>query len=461
MLIASAPSASATLIAARTISSRDSAAARRGRWRPPRFMSSSTCRRRRAAWRSSARKARNGAQISSSSAATVTPSRPPALPRADTGEPIGVRARACVSYIVLLAYIARSSTPYDDDWRDGMGEIPAIETERLAKSFGSTQALSGLDLTVPQGGILGLLGPNGAGKTTAVRVLTTLLRPDAGRARVLGFDVVRQAAEVRHHIGLTGQYAALDDYLTGRANLIMIGQLGRLSRSQARRRADELLARFELTEAAGRAVKTYSGGMRRRLDLAASLIGQPEVLFLDEPTTGLDPNSRAVMWEIIRELAADGTTLLLTTQYLDEADQLASQVAVIDAGRVVAEGSPDQLKSKTGDSRIGLTLASGSDLGAAVGALTPLLSGPVDADPGQLLVTAQMPARDGITTDVVRALDAAGVRVSDVTLRRSSLDDVFMILTGHRAAPEPGPELTPAGGDAGPEAMTEQGGAAA
>src|SRR5215813_9772748 len=332
MLIASAPSASATLIAARTISSRDSAAARRGRWRPPRFMSSSTCRRRRAAWRSSARKARNGAQISSSSAATVTPSRPPALPRADTGEPIGVRARACVSYIVLLAYIARSSTPYDDDWRDGMGEIPAIETERLAKSFGSTQALSGLDLTVPQGGILGLLGPNGAGKTTAVRVLTTLLRPDAGRARVLGFDVVRQAAEVRHHIGLTGQYAALDDYLTGRANLIMIGQLGRLTRSQARRRADKLLARFELTEAAGRAVKTYSGGMRRRLDLAASLIGQPEVLFLDEPTTGLDPNSRAVMWEIIRELAADGTTLLLTTQYLDLAGQLVRLVEVLGGG---------------------------------------------------------------------------------------------------------------------------------
>ena len=238
-----------------------------------------------------------------------------------------------------------------------MGEIPAIETERLTKSFGSTQALSGLDLTVQQGGILGLLGPNGAGKTTAVRVLTTLLRPDSGQARVLGFDVVREAAEVRHHIGLTGQYAALDDYLTGHANLIMIGQLGRLSRSQARRRADELLARFELTDAAGRAVKTYSGGMRRRLDLAASLIGQPEVLFLDEPTTGLDPNSRAVMWEIIRELAAEGTTLLLTTQYLDEADQLANQVAVIDAGRVVAEGTPDQLKAKVGEDRIAVQLA--------------------------------------------------------------------------------------------------------
>ncbi len=288
-----------------------------------------------------------------------------------------------------------------------------------------------------QGGILGLLGPNGAGKTTAVRVLATLLRPDSGHARVLGADVVRQAAEVRSRIGLTGQYAALDDYLTGRANLVMIGQLGRLSRSQARRRADELLGRFDLTQAAGRAVKTYSGGMRRRLDLAASLIGHPEVLFLDEPTTGLDPNSRAVMWEIIRELAADGTTLLLTTQYLDEADQLASQVAVIDAGRVVAEGTPDQLKAKVGEDRIAVQLVPGTDLAAAVAVVRAQTTGPVEADPEQLLVTAQMPARDGITTDVVRALDAAGIRVTDVTLRRSSLDDVFMILTGHRAAPEP------------------------
>ena len=338
-----------------------------------------------------------------------------------------------------------------------MGEIPAIETERLTKSFGSTQALSGLDLTVQQGGILGLLGPNGAGKTTAVRVLTTLLRPDSGQARVLGLDVVRQAAEVRHHIGLTGQYAALDDYLTGRANLIMIGQLGRLGRSQARRRADELLGRFDLTQAAGRAVKTYSGGMRRRLDLAASLIGDPEVLFLDEPTTGLDPNCRAVMWEIIRELAAEGATLLLTTQYLEEADQLASQVAVIDAGRVVAEGTPDQLKGKVGEDRIAVQLPPGSDLAAAVAVVQAQTTGLVDADPARWLVTAPMPARDGVTTDVVRALDAAGVRVTDVTLRRPSLDDVFMILTGHRAAPE----SAPADGDVGQEAATEQGGAAA
>ena len=338
-----------------------------------------------------------------------------------------------------------------------MGEIPAIETERLTKSFGSTQALSGLDLTVQQGGILGLLGPNGAGKTTAVRVLTTLLRPDSGQARVLGLDVVRQAAEVRHHIGLTGQYAALDDYLTGRANLIMIGQLGRLGRSQARRRADELLGRFDLTQAAGRAVKTYSGGMRRRLDLAASLIGDPEVLFLDEPTTGLEPNSRAVLWAIIRELAAEGATLLLTTQYLEEADQLASQVAVIDAGRVVAEGTPDQLKGKVGEDRIAVQLPPGSDLAAAVAVVQAQTTGLVDADPARWLVTAPMPARDGVTTDVVRALDVAGVRVTDVTLRRPSLDDVFMILTGHRAAPE----SARADSDADLAAATEQGGAAA
>ena len=338
-----------------------------------------------------------------------------------------------------------------------MGETPAIETERLTKRFGSTQALSGLDLTVPQGGILGLLGPNGAGKTTAVRVLATLLRPDSGHARVLGADVVRQAVEVRSRIGLTGQYAALDEYLTGRANLVMIGQLSRLSRSQARHRADELLARFDLTQAAGRAVKTYSGGMRRRLDLAASLIGRPEVLFLDEPTTGLDPNSRAVMWEIIRELAADGTTLLLTTQYLDEADQLAGQIAVIDAGRVVAEGTPDQLKAKVGEDRIAVQLVPGSDLAAAAAVVRALTTGTVDADLGQLLVTAQMPARVGVTTDVVRALDSAGIWVTDVTLRRSSLDDVFMILTGHRTAPE----QAAADGDAGQQADTEQGGAAA
>src|ERR1700746_783518 len=250
-----------------------------------------------------------------------------------------------------------------------MSEAPAILAEGLVKTYGKTTALAGLDLTVPAGTVYGLLGPNGAGKTTAVRVFSTLLRPNRGRAQVLGHDVVTEAAQVRRMIGLTGQYAALDEDLTGRANLIMIGQLSRLTANAARRRADEMLERFDLTEAAGRAVKTYSGGMRRRLDLAGSLIGLPEVVFLGEPTTGLDPNSRAVMWEIIRQLAADGTTLLLTTQYLDEADRLASQIAVIDGGKVIAEGTPDQLKARAGEDRIVLTLAPGSDLAAAAATL--------------------------------------------------------------------------------------------
>ncbi|HLK74819.1 MAG TPA: ATP-binding cassette domain-containing protein, partial [Streptosporangiaceae bacterium] len=217
-----------------------------------------------------------------------------------------------------------------------MPDTPAIEATGLVKSFGATKALDGLDLTVPAGGILGMLGPNGAGKTTAVRVLATLLRPDAGHARVLGADVVTQADQVRERIGLTGQYAALDDYLTGRANLFMIGRLSRLTRRQAGARADELLDRFDLTAAAGRAVKTYSGGMRRRLDLAASLVGRPQVLFLDEPTTGLDPRSRGELWSIVRNLTADGVTVLLTTQYMEEADKLCHDITVIDHGKVIA-----------------------------------------------------------------------------------------------------------------------------
>jgi ABC-2 type transport system ATP-binding protein len=315
-----------------------------------------------------------------------------------------------------------------------MAEIPAIEAEALVKTFGATVALNGLDLCVPRGGILGLLGPNGAGKTTAVRVLATLLRPDAGHARVLGADVVAQAADVRRSIGLTGQYAALDNSLTGRANLVMVGRLSRLSRAEAWTRAGELLERFGLADAAGRAVKTYSGGMRRRLDLAASLIGRPEVLFLDEPTTGLDPRSRAVMWDIIRDLATGGTTLLLTTQYLEEADRLASRVAVIDGGVVVAEGSPDQLKAKVGDDRLTLTLAPGADAALAVAALSAHATGPVAIGAGGFQVTATVPARDGITTDVVRGLDGAGIRVTDIAVRRPSLDDVFLTLTGREGA---------------------------
>jgi ABC-2 type transport system ATP-binding protein len=314
-----------------------------------------------------------------------------------------------------------------------MNEGPAIEAEGLVKHYGKTQALSGLDLTVPTGIVYGLLGPNGAGKTTAVRVLATLLKPDAGRARVLGHDVLAQAPAVRRTIGLTGQYAALDEYLTGRSNLIMIGQLSRLTAKAARRRADELLERFGLTDAAGRAVKTYSGGMRRRLDLAASLIGHPAVLFLDEPTTGLDPNARALMWVIVRELVADGTTLLLTTQYLDEADQLAGRIAVIDGGTVIAEGTPAELKSSVGGQRILLTLADEADKTVAARALQPFSTTSISPNGRGRLMEVPVTAADGLATEVLRALDAAGVAVSDISVRSASLDDVFLTLTGRAA----------------------------
>jgi ABC-2 type transport system ATP-binding protein len=315
-----------------------------------------------------------------------------------------------------------------------MNEPPAIEADGLVKGFGAVRALDGLSLSVPRGGILGMLGPNGAGKTTAVRVLATLLRPDAGRARVLGTDVLADPGKVREHIGLTGQYAALDNHLSGQGNLVMIGQLCHLTRRQARRRAGELLAMFGLEDAAGRAVKTYSGGMRRRLDLAASLVAGPEVLFLDEPTTGLDPRSRAAMWETIRQLAAGGTTVLLTTQYLEEADQLADTIAVVEAGRVVADGAPDELKAKIGQDRVVITLAPGSDLAAAASAVAPIATGAVRTDAGRRRLTAPLAAApDGITTDVVRRLDTAGARVTRISVDRPSLDDVFLTLTGHSA----------------------------
>jgi len=321
-----------------------------------------------------------------------------------------------------------------------MGETPAIEAEGLVRNFGPTRALAGLDLMVPRGTVYGLLGPNSAGKTTAVRVFATLLRPNRGRAQVLGYDVVNQAAEVRRRIGLTGQYAALDEYLTGRANLVMIGQLSRLTASAARRRADEMLERFSLTEAAGRAVKTYSGGMRRRLDLAASLIGYPSVLFLDEPTTGLDPNARAMTWEIVRELADSGTTLLLTTQYLEEADQLAGRVAVIDGGAVIAEGTPDQLKSSVGGEYLAVVLAAGADTEAAITAVKPFAAGGIQPDEDGRRLSVPVTAEEGLTTRVVRTLDHAGVEVNDVTLHRASLDDVFLSLTGHITSSDEGSE---------------------
>ena len=323
-----------------------------------------------------------------------------------------------------------------------MTDVPAIKADGLVKHYGKTKALDGLDLTVPTGTVYGLLGPNGAGKTTAVRILATLLRPDGGQARVLGRDVVADAPAVRRTIGLTGQYAALDEYLTGRANLVMIGQLSRLTGRAARQRADELLEQFDLTAAANRAVKTYSGGMRRRLDLAASLIGRPAVLFLDEPTTGLDPSARALMWDIVRQLVTGGTTLLLTTQYLDEADVLASRVAVIDGGKVIAEGAPAELKASVGGQRLLITLADEADAEAAALALAPFATAPVIPTGTGRLIEAPVIASDGLATEVVRALDAAGVKVSEISVRSASLDDVFLTLTGHGAEDKRAEETT-------------------
>jgi ABC-2 type transport system ATP-binding protein len=310
----------------------------------------------------------------------------------------------------------------------------AIEATGLRKTYGKTHALDGLDLQVGHGEILGMLGPNGAGKTTTVRVLTTLLRPDHGSARVAGYDVRQDAAHVRRLIGLTGQYAALDECLTGRANLVMIGQLGRLSFRQARQRAAELLDRFDLADAADRGVKTYSGGMRRRLDLAASLVTRPQVLFLDEPTTGLDPRSRLVTWDAVRSLAADGTTVLLTTQHLDEADQLADRIAVVDHGTVIAEGTAAQLKAKIGGERVMLTVAAGSDLSRAVQVMARHADGKPVADASSRVVQAPVSSAARRLPEIVRDLDAAGVLLDDMSIRHPSLDDVFLTLTGHVSA---------------------------
>ncbi|HEV2241725.1 MAG TPA: ATP-binding cassette domain-containing protein [Streptosporangiaceae bacterium] len=321
-----------------------------------------------------------------------------------------------------------------------MSQVLAVEASGLEKAYGRTRALDGLDLEVDAGAILGLLGPNGAGKTTTVRVLSTLLRPDRGTARVAGHDVVTEAAAVRRSIGLTGQYAALDESLTGRANLIMIGQLCRLSRRAARRRAAELLEQFDLAGAGDRGVKTYSGGMRRRLDLAASLVARPSILFLDEPTTGLDLPSRMVTWDAVRALTAAGTTVLLTTQLLDEADQLADRIAVVDRGRVIAEGTSAQLKAKVGGERVQLTVARQADLAAARDLLGRHADGLAQADAAARTVEAPVTNGARRVPDIVRDLDAAGVLLDDLGIRRPSLDDVFLILTGHTAGDEPARE---------------------
>ena len=323
----------------------------------------------------------------------------------------------------------------------------AILAEDLQKSYGKTHALRGIDFAAKTGTVLGVLGPNGAGKTTAVRILTTLLKPDAGRATIAGLDVVKQADQLRSRIGLAGQYAAVDELLTGRENLEMFGRLYHLSRADARRRATELLERFDLTDAANRIIKTYSGGMRRRLDLAASLLVAPPVLFLDEPTTGLDPRGRASMWDVISGLVADGTTVLLTTQYLEEADLLADQIVVIDHGQIIARGTSDELKTQVGGERLEVTVARGANLDAAVRALSSLASGDLRVDPERRRVVAPVTNGSRLLADAVRDLDAAGVMLDDLALRRPTLDDVFLTLTGHEAEERPDADAAPASHD--------------
>ena len=313
---------------------------------------------------------------------------------------------------------------------------PAILAEGLYKRFGSTQALAGLDFAAETGTVLGVLGPNGAGKTTAVRILTTLLQPDSGHAEVAGLDVVKHAEQLRSRIGLAGQYAAVDELLTGRENLDMFGRLYHLPGKAVRRRAADLLERFDLADAAGRIVKTYSGGMRRRLDLAASLLVSPPVLFLDEPTTGLDPRGRTGMWDVIAGLVADGTTVLLTTQYLEEADQLANDIVVVDHGRVIARGTAGELKAQVGGERLEITVARGGNLDAAVHALSPFASGDVRVDAERRRVVVPVTNGSRLLAEAVRDLDAAGLQLDDLALRRPTLDDVFLTLTGHEAEQE-------------------------
>ncbi|MEW9530234.1 ATP-binding cassette domain-containing protein [Microbispora sp. NPDC049125] len=312
----------------------------------------------------------------------------------------------------------------------------AIQADGLVKHYGQTKALDGVDLEVSPGSLVGVLGPNGAGKTTAVRILATLLRPDGGRARVHGFDVVRQAHQVRSLIALTGQYAAVDEALTGVENLMMIGRLLDMPRAGARRRAAELLDRFDLTDAGGRAAKTYSGGMRRRLDLAASIVGRPRVLFLDEPTTGLDPRSRTELWGVVRGLQSDGTTVLLTTQYLEEADQLADEIVVFDQGKVIARGTSGELKAAAGGQVLDVRPVEAAHLGRVERVVGEVLGVAPDTVGGQVTAAVHDPSMVPV---IVRRLDDLGVVASELSLRKASLDEVFLALTGHRAedvAPE-------------------------
>lgn len=312
--------------------------------------------------------------------------------------------------------------------------MPVIEVEGIEKTFKSNHALQGVSLQVERATVLGLLGPNGAGKTTLVRILATLLNPDAGRAVVAGYDVVRDAAQIRSVIGLAGQYAAVDELLTGRENLELVGRLYHLRARERRNRAQEVLERFSLTDAGDRPVKTYSGGMRRRLDLAASLVGRPEVLLLDEPTTGLDPRTRIELWQFIEDLVADGTTLLLTTQYLEEADRLAHRIVVIDGGRVIAEGTGDELKARLGGSVLEVVVTDSGHLRDAARVLGDISQADARVDDGRRLVS--VPANGDVELVVAAAtqLHERGIELDDIAMRRPSLDDVFLALTGHRAS---------------------------
>lgn len=318
----------------------------------------------------------------------------------------------------------------------------AVRAEGLVKKFGDVVALDGFDLSVEQGTVCGLLGPNGAGKTTAVRIFTTLLHATSGRATVAGIDVAKNPNEVRKLIGLTGQYAAVDEYLTGRENIQMVGQLYHLDTRWVKARTTELLDRFRLMDAADRLAKTYSGGMRRRLDLAASLVARPQILFLDEPTTGLDPRSRIDTWEVIEQLVTDGTTVLLTTQYLDEADQLAQEIVVIDQGRVIAKGTSETLKDQVGGDRVEIVVVDPQQLGAAASALSAVGGTAASANLDARTVTVPVSGGSTVLVDVVRALDNAGVQIEDLALRRPTLDDVFLSLTGRVAEDVPAPDIT-------------------
>ncbi|MEV0985569.1 ATP-binding cassette domain-containing protein [Streptomyces sp. NPDC049949] len=310
----------------------------------------------------------------------------------------------------------------------------AIYAESLVKTFGEVRALDGVDLDVPEGTVLGLLGPNGAGKTTAVRVLTTLLRPDSGRAVVAGIDVLKHPNEVRRAIGLSGQFAAVDEYLTGRENLQMVGRLYQMTGKAAKARAGELLERFNLADAADRTAKTYSGGMRRRLDLAAALVVRPPVMFMDEPTTGLDPRNRQQLWDVIQELVAGGTTLLLTTQYLEEADHLAHDICVVDQGKVIARGTSDQLKAQTGGERVEVVVHERDRIDDARAVLAGFGKGETTVEQHTRKLTVPVSGGAKLLAEVIRELDSRGIEIDDIALRRPTLDDVFISLTGHAAA---------------------------